>query len=220
MSEGSAADSVVDLYRRHGRAWAALRGERLIEAAWLERFAALLPPDAAVLDLGCGPGVPIARWLASRGFRVTGIDAAPSMIELARTSLPAQTWHVADMRDLDLGQRFAGILAWDSFFHLDAAAQRAMFAVFAAHALVGAGLMFTSRCSTRASPAASTGRCSSATASPSSPSRTRIRAAAATRSGWRGGTARRTRPRLDTVVRAADSPGAAREGADDREATR
>jgi SAM-dependent methyltransferase len=144
MSEGSAADSVVDLYRRHGRAWAALRGERLIEAAWLERFAALLPPDAAVLDLGCGPGVPIARWLASRGFRVTGIDAAPSMIELARTSLPAQTWHVADMRDLDLGQRFAGILAWDSFFHLDAAAQRAMFAVFAAHALVGAGLMFTS----------------------------------------------------------------------------
>lgn len=144
MTGADAAAAVVALYRRHGRAWAALRGDRLIETAWLERFAALLPPRAAVLDLGCGPGVPIARWLVGRGFRVTGIDAAPAMIDLARAALPGQIWQVADMRGLDLGRRFAGILAWDSFFHLDAPAQRAMFAVFAGHALPGAGLMFTS----------------------------------------------------------------------------
>lgn len=144
MNEDAAAADVVDLYRRHARAWAALRGERLIEGAWLERFAALLPPDAAILDLGCGPGVPIARWLVRHGLQVTGIDAAATMIELARSAMPEQRWLVADMRGLALHERFAGILAWDSFFHLDATAQRAMFAVFAAHALPGAGLMFTS----------------------------------------------------------------------------
>ena len=32
-----------------------------------------LPPGAAVLDLGCGTGVPVARALAKR-FAVTGVD--------------------------------------------------------------------------------------------------------------------------------------------------
>jgi hypothetical protein len=48
------------------------------------------------------------------------------------------------MRRLALGRRFDGILAWDSFFHLDYAAQRQMFAVFEIHASPGALLMFNS----------------------------------------------------------------------------
>jgi hypothetical protein len=48
------------------------------------------------------------------------------------------------MRRLALGRRFDGLLAWDSFFHLTMADQRAMFPRFAAHALPGAPLMFTS----------------------------------------------------------------------------
>ncbi len=47
------------------------------------------------------------------------------------------------MRDLDLGERFDVILAWNSFFHLAPADQRAMFSVFAAHAAPRAILMFT-----------------------------------------------------------------------------
>src|SRR5262249_58798564 len=53
-----------------------------------------------------------------------------------------QEWIVADMGPLALGRRFDGILAWDSYFHLDHAAQRAMFAVFESHAAPGALLMF------------------------------------------------------------------------------
>jgi hypothetical protein len=45
---------------------------------------------------------------------------------------------------LALGRRFDGVLAWDSFFHLQMDDQRAMFARFSAHALPGAPLMFTS----------------------------------------------------------------------------
>jgi hypothetical protein len=56
--------------------------------------------------------------------------------------MPDQEWIAADMRLLALGRRFQGILAWDSFFHLCDEDQRKMFAVFAAHAVADAVLMF------------------------------------------------------------------------------
>ena len=137
-------DSVIDVYQRHGATWAGLRGDRLVEGSWLERFCALLPHGAPVLDIGCGSGVPIARELIRRGFDVTGIDATPTMLELFQRNLPGAPNYLADMRQFALGQRFAGLLAWDSFFHLSPEDQRPMFARFQAHALPGAALMFTS----------------------------------------------------------------------------
>jgi trans-aconitate methyltransferase len=76
------------------------------------------------------------------GLGVTGVDASPRLISLCRERLPDQEWIEADMRSLNLGRRFDGVLAWDSFFHLAPADQRRMFAVFAAHAAPGAVLMF------------------------------------------------------------------------------
>jgi hypothetical protein len=75
-------------------------------------------------------------------LRVTGVDSSPTMISLCRQRLPVHEWIVADMRKLSLERRFAGVLAWDSFFHLDHDSQRAMFAVFSSHASSGAMLMF------------------------------------------------------------------------------
>jgi hypothetical protein len=48
------------------------------------------------------------------------------------------------MREMALGRRFDGLVAWDSFFHLGHDDQRAMFPRFAAHAAPGAALIFTS----------------------------------------------------------------------------
>ena len=48
------------------------------------------------------------------------------------------------MRALSLGQVFTGLVAWDSFFHLDHQDQRRMFPIFRAHAAPGAALLFTS----------------------------------------------------------------------------
>jgi SAM-dependent methyltransferase len=139
-----ADDHVVDLYRRHAEAWAAARGTKLAERAWIERFADLLAPGATVLDIGCGSGQPIARYLSDRGHAVTGIDAAPEMITLFRSNLPEAQAEVTDMRSLKLDRRFGGLVAWDSFFHLPAAHQRRMFPVFREHAEPRAPLLFTS----------------------------------------------------------------------------
>jgi trans-aconitate methyltransferase len=138
------ADRIASLYERHANAYDKLRGRDLCEKSWLDRFAALLPPHGAIVDIGCGMGEPIARYLIEAGHPVTGIDSSPALIETCRARFPEQSWRVADMRGLSLGRRFDGLIAWDSFFHLCPDDQRGMFGVFAAHAAPGAALMFTS----------------------------------------------------------------------------
>jgi 2-polyprenyl-3-methyl-5-hydroxy-6-metoxy-1,4-benzoquinol methylase len=73
----TAAERVVDLCRRHAGAWAAARGTTLGERAWIDRFAAMLSPGATVLDIGCGPGEPIAVCLAGRGIASPASAARP-----------------------------------------------------------------------------------------------------------------------------------------------
>jgi len=141
---GSEDGRVIEIYQRHADAWSRDRGDRLIEKTWLDRLLALLPEAASVLDVGCGTGVPIAAYLIEHRCRVTGVDASRAMISKCAERFPNHEWHVADMRSLALGQRFNGILAWDSFFHLPPADQRRMFPIFGRHAASGGVLMFTS----------------------------------------------------------------------------
>jgi len=60
-----------------------------------------------VLDLGCGTGL-LARQLAGRGHRVTGLDPAAAMIEWARDQDAAGliAWHVGRIEDLPQDARF------------------------------------------------------------------------------------------------------------------
>ena len=138
------AQNIIEIYKKHGRAWTALRGEYLYEKSWLDAFLALLPAQPEVLDLGCGSGKPIANYAIKRGCTVTGVDSSEAMIEMAQRNFPNQVWHLADMRCVHLEQKFHGILAWDSFFHLTADDQRQMFQQFSEFSVQGAVLMFTS----------------------------------------------------------------------------
>jgi SAM-dependent methyltransferase len=138
------ADRIIGLYQDRARAWDEMRPRALMERAWLDRFIGLLPACGSVLDIGCGSGEPIARYLIEAGLDLAGVDASPAMIAMCRTRFPERDWTVADMRRLALGRRFDGLLAWDSFFHLTPEDQRAMFPIFAAHAGQAAALMFTS----------------------------------------------------------------------------
>jgi len=137
-------ERIIGLYEDNAGAWDRRRGRDLFEKPWLDRLAALLPQGGSILDVGCGMGEPLASYLIDQGFALTGADAAPSLIAMAADRFPDQQWLVADMRRLDLGRRFDGLLAWHSFFHLSPPDQRSMFARFAAHLKPGGLLMFTS----------------------------------------------------------------------------
>ena len=140
----SDADRIIGLYQRHAHDFDRERGRNLFEKPWLDRFLALLRLGASILDVGCGPGEPMARYFIEKGYPVTGVDSSPALIDLCKSRFPAQDWIVNDMRTLALSQRFGGILAWDSFFHLSPEDQPQMFPIFKAHAAPKAALMFTS----------------------------------------------------------------------------
>lgn len=141
---GSDSERITAIYERHARAWDVKRGRSLFEKPWLDRFVSHIPHGASVLDVGCGSGEPIARYLIEQGYAVTGADSSAPLIALCRERFPDRNWIVADMRTLDLGRQFSGLIAWDSFFHLTPDDQRRMFPVFRKHAASGAVLMFTS----------------------------------------------------------------------------
>lgn len=139
------SEGIVDLYSRRAAEWDADRGRGLTtEQPWLDAFVAHIRARGRILDLGCGSGEPIARWLIEQGRALTGVDASPGAIALCRERFPDHDWVVADMRGLDLGRTFDGLIAWHSSFHLTREDQRALFAVFAKHVAPGGVLMFTS----------------------------------------------------------------------------
>jgi 2-polyprenyl-3-methyl-5-hydroxy-6-metoxy-1,4-benzoquinol methylase len=134
-------------YERFANQWDRDRskpGQGLMERRYVDAVTAHLSPRAAILDLGCGTGEPIARHLIEGGYAVTGVDAAPAMIAICRQRFPESTWIEANMRTLALGRRFEAIIAWDSSFHLDQEEQRAMFPIFQSHIAPGGLLLFTS----------------------------------------------------------------------------
>ncbi|MBO0134528.1 class I SAM-dependent DNA methyltransferase [Agrobacterium burrii] len=139
----NASRDVIGLYTEHGADFDKERGRSLAEKPWLDRFTSLLPDGGPILDIGCGSGEPIAGYFIANGYDVTGIDASLPLIELCRNRFPENLWAVADMRELALGRRFDGLIAWHSFFHLKPEDQRLMFGIFRQHANDGAALMFT-----------------------------------------------------------------------------
>jgi 2-polyprenyl-3-methyl-5-hydroxy-6-metoxy-1,4-benzoquinol methylase len=93
----------------------------------LEDLASLLPSEASVLDLGCGAGVPVTRWLADSGFAVTGVDVSTRQLELARKNVPEGTFLKADMTELAFApESFDASVAFHSIIHVPRAEQPAL----------------------------------------------------------------------------------------------
>jgi SAM-dependent methyltransferase len=92
------------------------RSDRDAELAW--RLLGL-EPGAEVLDLACGHGR-IANRLAAQGARVTGLDATPLFLELARRDADGRRVEVeyveGDMRELPWESRFDAVLNWFTAF--------------------------------------------------------------------------------------------------------
>ena len=83
-------------------------------------FLDLVPaPGHATLDLGCGEGR-LARDLKKRGHHVVGVDAAPTLIRLARGVDPAGEYVVADAAALPFDDAsFDLVVAFNSLMDVD-----------------------------------------------------------------------------------------------------
>lgn len=59
-----------------------------------------LKPDAVVLDVGCGSGLPTAGMISAAGYTVVGVDTSPVMLDLARKNVPQGIFVERDLHDL------------------------------------------------------------------------------------------------------------------------
>jgi SAM-dependent methyltransferase len=66
---------------------------------YLERLLSLLPDASDVLELGCGAGEPVTRWLAER-HRVTAVDISGEQLRIAAERAPRATFLQASMLDV------------------------------------------------------------------------------------------------------------------------
>jgi cyclopropane fatty-acyl-phospholipid synthase-like methyltransferase len=122
-------DRISHAYRSDtGQANAVSAESTAAYAGWLQELSVLLPPQARVLDLGCGAGVPASRDLADRGFRVTGLDVSGVQIQRARELVPAATFVCADMVTWDaLPGSLDAVVSLYALIHVPLEDQRALF---------------------------------------------------------------------------------------------
>ncbi|MBB6098735.1 SAM-dependent methyltransferase [Deinobacterium chartae] len=115
-------------------------------AEWAEFVLHFLREEGAaprtLLDLACGTGNSAVPFL-ERGLEVTGIDASPEMLSLARTKLPAAHLEVGTLTHFELAERFDLVTClFDSLNNLlDPAELRACFAQVRAHLQPGGWLV-------------------------------------------------------------------------------
>lgn len=115
-------------------------GTALVRAWALRR----LPPGAAILDLGCGSGVPIAAALAEDGFTIWGVDPAPRMIAAFRHRLPGMPAACEPAQASDFfGRRFVGVIAVGVLFLLPPADQLALLGRVAGALAPGGHFLFS-----------------------------------------------------------------------------
>lgn len=88
-----------DIWSVRARDWASLMegtAARLYQAA-LDRLE--LHDGTTLLDAGCGSGL-FCQLAAKRGARVYGLDAAPSLLEIARERVPSGEFEVGDLEEM------------------------------------------------------------------------------------------------------------------------
>jgi SAM-dependent methyltransferase len=132
-------------YERMAREFVRGRGPGDIGAGTVREWTRSLERGAAVLDLGCGHGVPISQVLVEEGFYVYGVDASPTMVAEFATRFPRAHAECAAVEDSSFFARtFDGIVAWGLMFLLPPANQ-ALIIRKAARALARRGrFLFTS----------------------------------------------------------------------------
>ena len=131
-------------YEAASEAFIASRTHSTIGVATTADWASQLPAGGRVLDLGCGPGVPITRILVDAGLAVHALDASPSMAAAFRERYPDIPLECASaLHSSFFNLSFDGILAWGLIFLLPADEQATLIRKTARTLRPGGRLMFT-----------------------------------------------------------------------------
>lgn len=85
---------------------------------YLNKFLKLLPNNANLLDIGCGPGQ-FAQYIKSKGYNIEGIDLSDEILRIAKEKIPDLEFKKMDMRKMSYkNNTFDGLLVAYSLIHI------------------------------------------------------------------------------------------------------
>jgi cyclopropane fatty-acyl-phospholipid synthase-like methyltransferase len=111
----------------------------------VRKWAKTLPQGSSVIDLGCGPGIPITVVLVEEGLQVFGVDAAPSFVAAFQHNLPGTPVACEPVLESSFFDRtFDAVLSIGLIFLLNAEERHRLIQRFAEILVPGGRLLFTS----------------------------------------------------------------------------
>lgn len=111
--------SAESLYNKLGTDYEKTFGENEALISVINRFLALLPEKASVLDCGSGTGKPVAQMVIASGRQVWGIGLSQAMVDISRNQLSEGHFELCDMLDYSPHDKvFDGIVASFALFTL------------------------------------------------------------------------------------------------------
>lgn len=120
-----------EAYNKIAGQWADARN-RLSPGKLVEDFSLKIKKQGKVLDIGCGTGCPIAKYLSDKGFFVTGIDISENMLKKAiDQKIKNAQFYLCDFFEFKPDEKYDGIIAFDSFFHFPQKRQHEIYAKIA-----------------------------------------------------------------------------------------
>jgi len=110
--------SIIDIYDTIADDFAKRYAGDLSDNPLIDSFLSKLPPNARILDLGCGAGQTV-NYMTKKGFQVTGIDLSKKMLAIAKKNYPNCSFKMMDMQHIEFPQEsFDGILSSYSLIHV------------------------------------------------------------------------------------------------------
>jgi cyclopropane fatty-acyl-phospholipid synthase-like methyltransferase len=108
--------------------------------SWAHKF----PPSSKILDLGCGPGIPISKVLIDYPMIVYGIDASPTLAAQFKSNFPHNEIRCEAVEDSSFyNENFDGIISWGLMFLLSPIDQAKLITKVSQHLKTGGKFLFT-----------------------------------------------------------------------------
>lgn len=96
-----------------------VEGQKSPRERYTNKLLEELPPSPYILELGCGPGIPVLRLLLDKGAQVVANDISTKQVEMARARCPEAKLLAGDMTALDFGpESVDGAVSFYTLFHL------------------------------------------------------------------------------------------------------
>lgn len=107
--------------------WVKARNNAIVNKPIID-FADKINSNGKILDIGCGTGLPVAKYFSERNFSIIGIDTSDKMLEIAKSNtIKNAQFLLNDFFDFNSNEQFDGIIAWDSLFHFPKQQQKKIY---------------------------------------------------------------------------------------------